>query len=153
MAHAITKARCAPQAHATGPARQAGYRMSGECTARCGDRVMARCDDLETMKKVARVLSSRYGTVTAAGPNGGSDGRYVLATYRYGAFRDRVWRENGNLYHTDIVSMMRHAFMLLDESHRIRMLREVASELQGRGRYDDRADWGRRCMSGMRDAS
>ena len=51
------------------------------------------------------------------------------------------------LYHADIVSIMQHVFVLLDEKRRIDLLRLIAEDLKIRGRYEDRAEWSEQCMA------
>ena len=63
------------------------------------------------------------------------------------AFKGKVWREGRNLYHTDIVSIMRHVFVLLDEKWRIVLIKRISDELKARGRYEDRAEWSEQCMA------
>lgn len=63
------------------------------------------------------------------------------------AFGNKTWREGSNMYHADIVSLMRHVFVLLDEKWRIDLLEHIAEELGIRGRYEDRAEWSEQCMA------
>lgn len=62
-------------------------------------------------------------------------------------FKDKVWREGRNMYSTDIVSIMQHVFMLLDEKWRVDLLQRIAKELELRGRYEDRMEWSEQCVA------
>ena len=52
-----------------------------------------------------------------------------------------------SLYHADIVSIMQHVFVLLDEKWGVDLLRPIVKDLKIRERYKDRAEWNEQCMA------
>ena len=105
------------------------------------------------VKDRAITLTDCSDTVTKARGSGITNVLFAAPSIKAGqdttmsALKDKVWREGCNVYNADIVSIMRHVFMLLDEKWRIDLLKLVADELETRGRYEDRAEWSEQCVA------
>ncbi len=133
-----------------------GINEADKATGAVADITCYKRDDIMLAIKVKdRTVTMRDFQDTVAKANGGVVSNILFAVpavvdgdvTTVNALKQKTWRGGRNLYHANIPSLLGHIFVLLDECWRIALLRRVAEELQRRGRYEDRAEWGEQCMS------